>query len=373
MVENYALEREAGTRIVSVGSTQVKNRSRWSLAAIEHMLKKRLTGKPPRTLKSVAVKTWEIAPGETSIAPPAFFLPNQLERVTDWAFATEHPRRTMEGGSVVHGPTRGFLLKDVWLIDGALYKEDAHSWLVPRSNWWPRLHIECEVDRGAVYCTAAGNKYFGQWLMDDCVTYPMASNEGVPVTTAQAVNFHTPGYEDWLGMKPARLHNAFFRELVIFEDLSQNRHKHMRFRAMNDQLLSHVKTSPHPGVFILRGGTGELRLLHKEIELAEHLRNRRGFRIIDPAKADVPTIVAACAGAQTVVGVEGSGLMHGMLVLQPGGAVLTLQPPDRFVCMYKYMTDRDHQHFGFVVGHPEGKGFRVDPDEVERTLDLFPA
>jgi hypothetical protein len=26
-----------------------------------------------------------------------------------------------------------------------------------------------------------------------------------------------------------------------------------------------------------------------------------------------------------------------------------------------------------VVGLPEGAGFRVDPVEVERTLDLFPA
>jgi len=357
---------------------------KWRLAAIEHILTKRLFRKPPRTLQSVAVKTWEIAPGETSIAPPAFFLPNQLERVTGWAdfYPNEHPRRTMEGGSVVHGATRGFLLKDVWLIDGALYKDDAHSWLAPRSSWWPQVRVECEIDRGAVFCTAGGNKYFGSWLMDDCVTYPMACAEGVPVTTAHAANLvftaqtgvlHTPGYEDWLGMKPARLNNAFFRELVIFEDLSQNRHRHLRFRALSDRLLSHVKASPHPGVFILRAGTGAQRLLHNEIELAEHLHNRRGFRILDPAKVDVPTIVATCAGARTVVGIEGSQLIHGILVLQPGGSVLTLQPPNRFVCSFKYQTDRDHQHFGFVVGHPEGKGFRVDAGEVERTLDLFPA
>ncbi len=372
-----------------------RGRMKWSFAAFEHILRKRIARKAPRTLQSVAVKTWEIAPGENSIAPPAFFLPNQLERVTDWAFATDHPRRAMEGGSVVHGATRGFLLKDVWLIDGTLYKNDALSWLAPRSNRWPQVRVECEIDRGALFCTAMGNKYFGQWLMDDCVTYPMACAEGVPVTTAQAGNIHTSSYEDWLGMKPVRLHNAFFRELVIFEDSCENRHKHLRFRAMNDKLLSRVKASPHPGVFILRGGTGELRLLQNEIELAEHLRDQRGFRILDPSKTDVPTIVATCAGARTVVGVEGSQLIHGILALQPGNSVLTLQPPNRFVSMYKRMTDRDHQHFGFVVGHDEEKsvridparverttpwsgvgrvrGFRIDPDEVERTLDLFPA
>lgn len=377
-----------------IKAVAVKGHSRWTLAAIEHILTKRLTRKPPRTLQSVAVKTWEIAPSETSIAPPAFSLPNQLDRVTDWAFEADHPRRAMGGGNVVHGATRGFLLKDVWLIDGALYKDDAHSWLAPRSSLWPRIRVEYEIDRGAMFCTVIGNKYFGMWLMDNCATYSIACAEGIPVTTAQAVGYHTLGYEDWLDMKPVRLHNAFFRELVVFEDVSDNRHKQLRFRAMSARLLSHVNVAPHPGVFILRSSAGELRLLQNEIELAEYLRDRRGFRILDPTKADVPTIVAACAGARTVVGVEGSQLMHGILALQPGCSVLTLQPPNRFVSMYKRLTDRDHQHFGFVVGHTEGMsyrsdtvkserttpwagvgavhGFRIDPEEVERTLDLFP-
>ena len=108
--------------------------AKWSLAAYKHMLKTRLTRKPSLMLQSVAVKTWEIAPREMAIAPPAFFLPNQLERVTGWAgdlfYPFEHPRRTMEGiGEVEHGPTRGYLLKDAWLIDGALYKGNAKSWL----------------------------------------------------------------------------------------------------------------------------------------------------------------------------------------------------------------------------------------------------
>lgn len=337
-------------------------------------LRRRLIGKAPPVLQSLAVKSWEIAPGETSTTPAAYFLPGQLDRVTDWAFASEHPRRAMEGGIVVvHGATRGFLLKNVWLIDGTLYKDDARSWLAPRSSWWPKIRVESELARGALFSTAGASNYFAHWLLDDCVTYPMASLEGVPVATAQqGVKLHTAGYEDWLGMKPTRLHNAFFRELVIFEDSGQNQHKHERFSALRDRLLSRVKASPHPGVFILRGRTGELRLLHNEMELAEYLHSRRGFRILDPMKADVPTIIATCAGARTVVGVEGSHLVHGMVVLQPGSSFLTLQPPNRFVQTLKDLTDRDHQNYGFVVGSAEDKGFRIDPVEVERTLDLFP-
>ena len=82
--------------------------------------------------------------------------------------------------------------------------------------------------------------------------------------------------------------------------------------------------------------------------------------------------MAACAGSRVVVGVEGSHLIHGIMVLPPGGAVLTLQPPNRFCSVIKRTTDPDHQHFGFVVGHAQQDGYRVDADEVERTLDLFP-
>jgi hypothetical protein len=359
---------------------------KWSLAAYQDILMRKLTRKPSLNLQSVAVKSWDIAPGEVAIAPPAFYLPNQLDRVTGWAgdqfYPFEHPRRTMEGiGRVEHGPTRGYLLKDAWLIDGTVFNGDAKSWLSPRTSRLPGIRVETEIQRGALYCTAGGNRWFGSWLMDDCITYPLACEEGVPVTTA--VNdklvsaskhgiLHAPGYEDWLGMKPVRLRNGFFRELVIFDDLSQNRHKHLRFRAMGDKLLSHVNASSHPGVFILRGNKGELRLLRNELQLAERLRDRRGFRIIDPATSDVPTIVAACAGARVVVGIEGSHLIHGVNVLQPGGSLLVLQPPNRFLCFFKYLTDRDHQNFGFVVGKQEGDGFSVDGDEVEQTLDLFP-
>nr|WP_242525412.1 glycosyltransferase family 61 protein [Pseudomonas fluorescens] len=359
---------------------------RWSLAAYKYMFNTRVTRKPSATLESLAVKTWEIAPGSTAIAPAAFFLPNQLERVTGWEealfYPNEHPRRTMEGvGRVEHGATRGFLLKDVWMIDGALYKGNAKSWLTPGGRF-PGIRVENEIDRGALYCTMGGNKWFGTWLMDDCLTYRLACDEGVPVTTAPFADnvsiarngiLHAPDYERWLGMNPLRLRNAYFRELVIFNDLSQNLNKHLRFRAMGEQLLSHVNVSTHPGVFILRGGHGALRRLRNEMEVAERLRDRRGFRILDPATCDVPTIVAACAGAQTVVGIEGSQLIHGVNVLPPGGSLLVLQPPNRFLCFFKYLTDRDHQNFGFVVGIPEGDGFRIDPDEVERTLDLFPS
>jgi capsular polysaccharide biosynthesis protein len=258
------------------------------------------------------------------------------------------------------------------LIDGVVHDGRALLRLHARSRRWPPLLAPEIVARGAIFCTATGNRYFGQWLMDDCATYPLAVAEGAPITTAQPVNVHTLDYEQRLDMRPRRVGSAYVPELVIFHDVGQNPDKRRRVQAMRDRLFPAGGGAEHAGVFILRGATGQRRVLRNELELAERLRDRRGLRIVDPARADVETIVRTCAGARMVVGVEGSGLMHGILALRAGGAIVTLQPPSRFVGLYKDLADRDDQAFAFVVGLPEGEDFRVDPDEVERTLDLLP-
>lgn len=329
--------------------------------------------RPTRPITEAADRSWQISPAEYSEAPGAFFLPGQLERVSGSAFMDGDVGRAMRRRRVVHAATKGFLLKGAWLLDGRIYASGADLWLTPRARLAPPCRVDREITRGALFCTAMGNRYFGQWLMDDCATYPLAADEGLPITTDQAPGLHTLGYEDRLGMRPERLRNAYFRELVVFEDFGQNGHKRGRFSALRDRIAPGDGASPHPGVFILRGRSGERRLLRDELEVAERLRDRRGFRIVDPEAMDVPGIIAACAGSACVVGVEGSNLMHGVMALGAGGSILTLQPPNRFVSSYKDLADRDGIAFGFVVGRPDGDGFRIDADEAERTLDLMAA
>ncbi len=368
-----------GSDISQCSASPPARQHTWTLAAYQYMLRKRLGRCSVIDLKSVAANSWDIAPGEVTLSPPAIYLPGQLERVTGWEgqrfYPYVHPGPTMRGGiSMQQGPTRGYLIKDVWLVEGALYKGNASHWLSLKPSTFPTISVDHEVDRAAIYCTQNGNTWFGNWLTEDCPTYALACNEGIPVTTAPSARFplypQVPAYEDWLEMRPLRLRSAFFRELVLFDDQANNRNRHARYRAMADKLLAHVAHAPHPGVFVLRGGEGDRRLLRNELALAEHLHATRGFRIVNPAQADVASIVAACAGARVVIGVEGSQLAHGVNVLPPGGCLLALQPPNRFVSYYKYLTDRDHQHFAFVVGRPDGDGFTVDIGEVERTLDL---
>jgi hypothetical protein len=345
----------------------------WSPLPVVDRLRK-LARRPTRPLAELAVDAWEIAPAHVETSPPALFLPDQWERVTAFSeFSTRDGdlRKVRGGVEVRHDATRALRLRDALLIDGVLYKGEASLHLHARSTRLPKLRVDDEIDRAALYCTFGGNRYFGQWLMDDCPTYALAVAEGTPLTTAQPVNPHTLAYESWLDMRPVRASAVHLREAVIFEDIGQNPNKRARFRAMGDKLRARVAPRPHPGVFIVRGATGMRRVLENEMEIAERLRDRRGFTIVDPAKTDVPAIVETCAGAQIVAGVEGSGLIHGILTLEAGGGLLVLQPPMRFSAIYKDLTDRDRQQFGFVVGQPRGGDFWVDPEEVERTLDLY--
>lgn len=323
----------------------------------------------PRTR---AVRSWNIAQGETTTTPAAVFLPGQLERVTGYEFASANYMKDMYGGmETEHAPTTAYLIEDAILADGVLYKNDAAIFFDAVRRRIPPLRIEEEIAAAALYCSPGGHRYFGQWLIDDCVTYPLAAREGTPLTTRHAYGGHQPAYERLLGMSPHRSGAARIRELVIFDDFGQNRDKSGRFRALSDTLTDSVAHSGHPGVFLLRGSGGIKRILRNEREIAERLRTHRGFRVIDPLGLTVEEIVSACAGAEVVAGVEGSHLVHGLLCLKPGTALLTLMPPQRFCTPLKDIADRDGITFGFVVGTPVEDEFTVDADEVERTLDLL--
>lgn len=335
---------------------------------------------PEVSIESIASKTWNISSGNALVSLPAHYLPDQLKRVTGTAYSYywspkggyESLETQMAGGiERFQSPTRAFLVKDAYLVDGAIHKSGFCYRMFPRKKRLPQITIEQEFARAAVHGTLDGNLFFGLWLTDDCTLYPLAANEGKAITTNQPTSNHTLQYEAFLGMKPTRVDSAHFKEIILFEDRLQNLHKRERFSAIRRQLLSHMKYDSHPGVFIIRGGSGKRRLMQNENEIAVHLQDKRGFRIVDVNTMDVKSILAACAGAKVIAGIEGSHLMHGIMVLAPGGAVLTLQPPDRFCPVIKRTTDRDGQHFAFVVGEPGQNGFKVDIEEVERTLDML--
>lgn len=331
-----------------------------------------------KLLESLSVKSWEIAPGNSTISKKAYFLDNQLDRVTGTAY-TDDPHAVMHGGiSIVHNPTRAYLLKNIWMINGSIYK-GLHQFqlhhktkLSNKMSYFPPLVFDTEIKNGSIYSSYDGNEFFGLWLTDDCTNYKLAAAEGTPITTDIFTSPHMLEYESLLNMNPYRTNAAYLKDAVFFDDdWGNNKKKQEIFNSNKELLLSKFASNSHPGVFILRRNSGKTRIMLNEIEIAELMREKYGFKIVDVTQQSVQEIIAACAGARIIAGIEGSHLMHGLMVLEPGASVLTLQPPNRFCGVLKITTDMQDLNYAFVVGIQKEENFYINFEEVEKTLSLL--
>lgn len=335
---------------------------------------RRLTGAAAPDLARIAVGREEIAPAETVAVPPALILPGQAERITRTEFA---PRdmvlRSLAGDPAERmAPTLAWHLRDVDLVDGVLYASGTCLHLRRRSR--PPLPARLrDAGRGALYETWVGNRWFGNWLLDDCLSYRLAEAAGAPVTTMPDRGGHVPRYEALLGMAPRRIADAHFDELTIFDDHANNSHRMARAQDMRARLLAGRDPRPCPGVFLLRGRSGDARNLLNEAEIAERMERDYGFRAMFPEDHGVDELMEICGGARVIAGIEGSQLNHGIAAMAPGGTLLTLQPADRATTAMKLLSDRWGQHFAMVVGHGGAAAFRVDWDDIARTMDLIAA
>lgn len=327
-----------------------------------------------RNVEHDAVERWTVSPASVRHVRPARFLPGQLDRIRGAEFsAVETVVEVFRGGyDFEDHATLGFRLRDVDLVEGVLYSARGERHLRQRLSRRLAYRIPETVASGALYETWIGNKWFGSWLMEDCVSYELARQQGQPLTTRpQPQCGHAVDYEARLGMAPGRLHDAHFDELILFADEFNNEGKRQRAELLRQRLIAGSPCRPHPGVFLLRGDAGDRRVLLNENEVAQALAQRRGFTVMDPLQHSVSEIIDACAGARVVAGVEGSQLVHGLVSMPPDATLFVVQPPHRVVSTLKLATDRQGQTYAFVVGSGGKEEFSVSLDEVERTLDLL--
>ncbi len=153
--------------------------------------------------------------------------------------------------------------------------------------------------------------------------------------------------------------------------MPNNTGKSQRAAQMRRRLLAGRSCSPLPGVFILRGKSGDARVMENERQIAEQMAQTYGFHLLDPMAASVDQIAQLCGEAAVIAGVEGSHLVHGLAMMPPEAALLVFQPPDRTVAALKTLTDRQGQRYALLVGQGSTAGFTVNWDEVRRTLDLL--
>lgn len=331
---------------------------------------RKLFGRSVRDITAKAVDQWTIARGSRVEIKPAKVLPGQLDRIRSTQFGSiDEVIRDFSGGfDSLQGATTAYRLENVMLIDGVLYSGDATRHLRKRTSRLPFRRKPKDEIRATMYETWTGNRWFGNWLAEDTLTYRLAESEGMPFTTNRTIG-HMTGYEQRLDMTPTRMFEVRFADLILFEDFAHNEHKRQRAIDFRRRMAGQ-NVRRHPGVFLLRGQGGVRRVLLNEREIAETLAAKRGFEILDPLRADVDEIVRICAGADVVVGTEGSHLVHGLMLMPQDARVLVIQPPSRAVSVLKMFTDRQGQDFSLVVGEGSNEAFSADIGEIERTLDL---
>ncbi|MDF0541679.1 glycosyltransferase family 61 protein [Sphingobium sp. H39-3-25] len=331
---------------------------------------RKLLGKSGLDITATAVDRWQVAPGSTISVRPAKMLAGQLDRIRGAEFGTvdEVVRDFMGGFDSIQAATIAYRMENVLLLDGVLYSGEAARHLKQRTTHLPVCRTPAPIASGALYESWLGNRWFGNWLSDDCLTYRLAEAAAQPFTTTPAIG-HKYDYEQRLGIQTTRVSSALFEQLVLFDDHAHNSHRRERAMDMRRRLIGD-EPPRHPGVFLLRGTSGDQRVLRNENAIAEYLAARRGFQILDPMKADVDGIVRACAGALVVAGVEGSHLVHGLMMMPPEARALVIQPPARAVSALKLITDRQGQDYSLVVGVGTNEAFDADAQEIERTLDL---
>lgn len=336
---------------------------------------RRLVGLHSSLLEQVAVKTVEISPPEVRPNRPTIMLPNQMQRIkaycTDTNLALETER--LSAATRSHKGTYAYLLNNAIIINGNLFSDGYHDYLLPsrqRQLWFDVNHEKSEA---ALCSSLYGNTYWGHWVLDDCLKYFLAEKFGKSVAPERPAYTHQADYERLLGMKVRRVNAVQFESLWVFDDNGQNASKGERYQLLRERLLKSIGMEnpvSHPGVYLLRGMSGARRYLVNETELAEHLL-ARGFTVLDPMESTAEEILKASAGAKIVAGVEGSALAHAMTLMAPESTLMVINPPNRFNNVYKDMTDCMKTNYAVHVGVLKGDDFYADLNEIDQTLELI--
>ncbi|HRZ59030.1 MAG TPA: glycosyltransferase family 61 protein [Rubrivivax sp.] len=322
------------------------------------------------TLSEVARRSWVVAPAEAATIPAAIYDADDLLRVTgvDADSSRDIEWRRIRGGRIEWRASLAYELRDAVLSRGHVILPQMLRAVVPGpAPLWARYQ-ETEDRVSLLTATFNGSRYFGHWVMDELTRLLAAPGIGQPVAPPRKMSMHQRQYLALLGAQPTDRTDVRFRQLVILDERNQNAYRRERFQVLRQRARSGRACADATGVMLLRRQTGVARILANEEELAERLA-ARGFRALCPTEHSVDEILDACMDAKVVVGVEGSQLIHALLVMHPGGTLVTLQPPGRFNNILKTYCDGLDLRYAFVVGHPCDGGFRVDPDQLARLLD----
>jgi hypothetical protein len=337
---------------------------------------RRLLAGSPVSFTARAAYSWTIHPEEQFDVPPAVCLESSLERITglspwrDW----ETERLLISGGRTTLPASRAWVLENVDIVGPSLYTRAAASRLGYGVDGWllPGGDDSIDLDIAALVTTWSGSRWFGPYLIDD-LPLEMLGPSSANISLEIQPYTHEAGYRRLLGLvQPRRIRRGRVKQLVFYQEPGANAHKANRYRVLRARLRERIEADPLAAgrlIYLKRGRSGEQRVLLNEDDLEARLRGL-GFDVVEAAGLSVDEVVRRTMDARCVVSIEGSHKSHCVYTLADKGALVILQPPDRFALNYKDFPDYMGMRCGFVVGTPGEGGFRVPLDELERVLHL---
>lgn len=345
------------------------------LALIEAELARRLRGRKLQPLPPPHL----VGPSETVSCAPGLYEADQIGRVTACGFRGALPDELAKLDATVfqEAPLERYDLGPSLIVGGRI---------VTRSAWHlfrdlPRREVlgdrPHEYGRISLLNSQRGMRYFGHWLRDDCALHEalrdmpsMSRGELLSMRRAHwpdCAFYETAFGHDWPEVGVARI-----ADLTLWRDQGFSRDKAARLRRLRARLRQ-TGRGENVGqiVYLGRGRHGVARDMANR-DAFETALQKAGIRVLEPGRGGAE-LSRQLLDAAMIVTIEGSQASHGVYNLAEGGAMLILQPPDRFYNPHHEWCRLLGMSYGVVVGKPGAGGFSICPDEVLRMVDRLVA
>lgn len=307
---------------------------------------------------------------ETFRGAPALFETDQLGRILSCGFkrSLESEIAKLEATCL---PCRGLtehVLEDVIIAGGQILAPGARYFLGSGS---PLRALQAPLrrfDTATLVNSQQGLKYFGHWLRDDCAAFEALREEPNLISMRRPDWPDGHVYEAAFGQAWDEVEFAHVGRLSVHRELGFNPDKARRIGRLRQKLrAAHSPRNAGRIVYIGRGAGGEARDMSNRKEM-ETAFDAAGIRIVRP-EAGSGELIENILDADMIITVEGSQAAHGVYTLADGGALLILQPPERFYNPHHEWTQLLGMRYGITIGEKDEISYRIYPDDVFRMID----
>lgn len=318
----------------------------------------------------------QISPGLDVEEMPALALPDEFDRIKktrDYTSLNEEAA-IVQGGLRRHLPTIAYRYRNALLADGTVYVRGGFE-TIASCGRRPLILDRAEEYPNAMICADIGSDlFFGRWLCDALAKELLASELGLePINQRHPMRIHEEGYRSLLGLHAHVPTIAHIENMLLVDDRGYNQHHVRRFLELRARMRARAGVSGPKMVYLGRGllaATG--RGIQNGPAVQAALRSL-DVAIINPEDMSAAEIHGALSHARIVIAVEGSALAHAQLAMPAGGAMIAIQPSNRFSTAHKSAAEAAGIRFGYVIAQARGGGLTVDIHRLVKTIELVSA